>query len=116
MTKNEMRTTRIAIMIIFMLGFAQAYPNPLSMKTESRNKPDELSCSAKCGIDCVLANLFYLLCYAICVSKCHKTPTDIVSNCLSGCGLTKPIYVKSPGALDIAIHRVDSCLQECQRK
>nr|KYP32777.1 hypothetical protein KK1_046445 [Cajanus cajan] len=103
-------------MIILMLGFAQAYDNSSSMKIESRNATDELSCAAKCGVNCLIANLLYPICYAICLSKCNKAPADGVYNCLSGCGLTKPIKANTPADRDRATQQVDSCLQECQTK
>ncbi|KAL2337681.1 hypothetical protein Fmac_012127 [Flemingia macrophylla] len=90
-----------------MLGFAR------SLKIDSSIEIDKLSCPAQCGIDCVMANLLYPICFAICVAKCKKTPSSGVNNCLSSCGLTKPINVESPGVRDLAINQVNSCLQSC---
>ncbi|KAL2337682.1 hypothetical protein Fmac_012128 [Flemingia macrophylla] len=108
-----MKTNGVAIMMIIMLGFAQAYSYS---NHESDNVFDKLSCPAQCGIDCVIANLLYPVCYAICVSKCHKKSSNAVNDCLSTCGLTNPINVKSPAARDAAIHQVESCLQKCGEK
>ncbi|RDX82759.1 hypothetical protein CR513_36412, partial [Mucuna pruriens] len=70
---HVMKITGIVILIMIMLGFTQAGFNLPSMKTAPIIVPDKLTCPAQCGIDCILSNLAYPICFAICVAKCPKT-------------------------------------------
>jgi len=90
MAKNELKPIKVAVMIMIVLGFAEANYNSPSMKIEPNSATDKLSCPAQCGIDCFLANIGYPICYAICVSKCPKNPPSSLYNCITRCGINKP--------------------------
>ncbi|RDY03086.1 hypothetical protein CR513_13359, partial [Mucuna pruriens] len=122
MAKNEMKTTKVMIMIMMMimLNFAQADynssivqigPNIVSSKYISK-------CAEKCSLYCaplLLTIIGYPICLLPCNAKCPKKPTDVVDNCIIGCGLTKSIDINTD-ARGLAAYVVDSCLQKCQNK
>ncbi|CAJ1979281.1 unnamed protein product [Sphenostylis stenocarpa] len=109
-----MKTTGIVIIMMITLSLVvQAEKNYADMKMGSNISPDELTCQAKCGINCVLANLFYPICFAICVAKCPKTLTDSY-DCVTGCGVSKSITVNIDARGNV-VDVVDSCLQKCEK-
>ncbi|KAG4974426.1 hypothetical protein JHK87_031247 [Glycine soja] len=109
MGKNEMEIIGMTIMV--MLIFVQADYCYASMKTQ----PDKLTCPAQCGIDCLVANIGYPICFAICVAKCRKTATIDKYDCITGCGVNKSITVNID-AHGFVSYVEDSCLQKCQNK
>ncbi|KAG4974427.1 hypothetical protein AAZX31_11G172000 [Glycine max] len=115
MAKNELKPIKVAVMIMIVLGFAEANYNSPSMKIEPNSATDKLSCPAQCGIDCFLANIGYPICYAICVSKCPKNPPSSLYNCITRCGINKPSDINID-ARGLAATAVNSCLQECIKK
>lgn len=55
--KNEMKTTEVAIVIMIILGFIGGYDSP-SIKIESHTVfANQLSCVARCGINCIFLTL-----------------------------------------------------------
>jgi len=56
-----MKTIRVAILIVIMLGFVQI------LKTEAK-----LSCLKICLIGCVASELPYPICFAECIGKCKN--------------------------------------------
>ncbi|KOM50657.1 hypothetical protein LR48_Vigan08g148400 [Vigna angularis] len=78
MVKNEMKNVGVVVVIMMMLCFSEAA---------------ELTCRAKCGIDCLLANIAYPICFAICVAKCPKLSKE-ASECITRCGVNKFIKIK----------------------
>ncbi|KHN34756.1 hypothetical protein D0Y65_036156 [Glycine soja] len=119
MTKKEMKTTGVMIMIMIMLGFSQARYNPLFVQTRPTHVSDKLNCRDKCTLDCspLLLPPFagaFLICYFPCMKKCHNNPIDVVHSCKSDCALTKSINANSD-ARDPATDMVDSCVQECHK-
>ncbi|CAJ1979282.1 unnamed protein product [Sphenostylis stenocarpa] len=70
-----------------------------------------LTCPAKCGIHCVLANLAYPLCFALCVATCPKKSKNGLQ-CIRRCGVNKSITI-NVDARGVVTSVVDSCLQAC---
>lgn len=77
MAKSEMKSIGVVVVMMIMLGFSKAA---------------KLSCPAKCGIDCVLANLAYPICFILCVSNCPKLSKGALQ-CISHCGVNKSINI-----------------------
>ncbi|XP_028192305.1 uncharacterized protein LOC114378005 [Glycine soja] len=112
MAKKEMKSTGVTIMIMIMLGYAQANYNSPFVKIEPNNTTDKLTCPAQCGIDCFIANIAYPICFAICVAKCPKKPPLSVYNCMIGCGK----YKSTDANIDARdLSAVNACLQECEK-
>jgi len=77
MAKSEMKSIVAVVVMMIMLGFSEEA---------------KLSCPAQCGIDCVLANLAYPICFAACVAKCPKMSKGALQ-CISHCGVNKSINI-----------------------
>ncbi|RDY10492.1 hypothetical protein CR513_04974, partial [Mucuna pruriens] len=107
MTKNAVKKNIVVIMIMIMLGLAQADYPPTSRK---------LGCEAKCALLCtpLLISFFgYPVCYITCKRSCDKKNNKHTIDCITGCGLTKFIDINND-ARDLTPYVMDSCLQKCQ--
>ncbi|RZC29018.1 hypothetical protein D0Y65_000837 [Glycine soja] len=93
MTKNEMKTIGVAIMI--MLGFSQANYNSPLVKIGPNRVYDKLSCRIRCELACaplIPGGIAYIICLYVCASKCHEQSND-VDNYIIGHGSTNSINV-----------------------
>nr|KYP46879.1 hypothetical protein KK1_031525 [Cajanus cajan] len=119
MTKKEMKTTGIVIIMMIMLGIVQASDNLQDVKIEPNNRFGVLNyCSALCNVECgilIFNKRKFKRCYDKCSSGCRIMSNDVVHNCITRCGLTKSID-NNIDARDLTTFVMDSCLKDCQRK
>jgi len=80
MGKNIMKTNRVVILMMIMLGFVQI------LKTEAK-----FSCPMLCSLQRLISDKPYALCFVECVAKCEIPPN--ASKCVSSCGVSKTITV-----------------------
>jgi len=95
MTKNEMKLTGVVIMVMLVMGFVEADFNSPFVQIESNSMSSKLTCGPKCDLSCLsyaLVFILYPICVASCMKECHKTPIDIIYNCLTGCDMVKSIH------------------------
>ncbi|ESW04274.1 hypothetical protein PHAVU_011G081600 [Phaseolus vulgaris] len=102
MAKSEMKSIGVVIVMMMMLGFSEA----------DYGLSAQLTCPARCGINCLLANIAYPICFAACVAHCPKMSKDAF-HCISQCGINKSININidATGAVTKVL---DSCLQNCR--
>ncbi|RDX69274.1 hypothetical protein CR513_51631, partial [Mucuna pruriens] len=121
MAKNEMKTIGIMIMVMIMMGFAQANSSPPIVKSEPSSVSEKLNCGTKCAYECLplifspLDFLAYPICVTGCKNRCMKRSHGNAYECITSCGLTKSIDVNID-VRGLATNVVDSCLEECQNK
>nr|KYP33760.1 hypothetical protein KK1_045357 [Cajanus cajan] len=117
MAKNEIKTIKVVIMVMIMMGFAQANHNPPLPQIDPNNmlfKGD--LCSTLCTIKCAFTsftNPQYNRCIDNCIDICYKK--HVVYNCITSCGLTKSID-NNIDARGLPTHAMDSCFQKCLNK
>eukprot|EP00256_Glycine_max_P060775 XP_014629775.1 uncharacterized protein LOC106798315 [Glycine max] len=120
MSKNEMKLPGVVIMVMLVIGFAEADFNSTFVQIESNrvsSKP-RLTCGPKCELSClpyVLAFILYPICVAACMKQCRQTPIDTIYSCLSGCDAVKSLPDNNEGR-GRAAYVVDSCLDQCEDK
>ncbi|ESW04291.1 hypothetical protein PHAVU_011G082900 [Phaseolus vulgaris] len=76
-----MKTKRVAILMMIMLGFVQIL-----------NIEAKLPCPAECALACFASELPYPECFAKCIAKCNNGST-IAFNCISNCGVNKSVTI-----------------------
>ncbi|XP_020207536.1 uncharacterized protein LOC109792527 [Cajanus cajan] len=117
MTKNEMKTIRIVIIIMIMMDFVQANHNPPLAQIDQNNVLLKgTGCAILCGLKCVFTKFRrsdYEKCIADCDDKCYGK--HHVYDCFNSCSLTKSIdnNIDTRGLL---AYVMDSCFQKCQNK
>jgi len=80
----------VGVMAMVMMILALGDKSVWSMEGGSSITPMKFSCQAQCGIKCVLANIAYPICFAVCVSKC---PKQVNSVCITRCDRNKSITI-----------------------
>ncbi|KAG5006123.1 hypothetical protein GLYMA_09G055200v4 [Glycine max] len=119
MTKNQIKTTALVIMLIIIMDFAQADYNALYVQNGPTSFPSKIDCYHKCELECLplfITGAVYIGCVAACFhDKCKKKPMDVVYNCISRCALTKSTEINNDDH-DPATNVVDSCFEECQNE
>ena len=65
MVKNEMKLIGVVVMVMLVMGFAQAYFNFPFVQIESNNMPSKLTCGPKCDLSCLPYALVFIL-YPMC--------------------------------------------------
>jgi len=76
-----MKTNRVAVLIMIMLGFVQI------LEIEATKLP----CPLVCAIQCLTAEQPYPVCFLNGIAKCQLSTSD--SNCAITCGVNKTITV-----------------------
>ncbi|ESW04293.1 hypothetical protein PHAVU_011G083100 [Phaseolus vulgaris] len=99
MGKNTMKTNRVAVLMMMMLGFVQI------LETEAIGFP----CLVLCAIECIPKQP-YASCFISCISKCPSS--NSASNCARTCGVNKSITINID-ALGNITSMTDSCLDKC---
>ncbi|TKY51009.1 hypothetical protein E2542_SST22516 [Spatholobus suberectus] len=117
MAKNEMKTTRVVIVIMIVLGLSQANCNPPFVQIGPNCMFDKFNCHSKCALECAPllltpGSIAYAICVTECEEKCHKKSINVVHDCIIDCGLAKSIDINID-ARGLAANMVDSCVQEC---
>ncbi|KAK7341880.1 hypothetical protein VNO80_24821 [Phaseolus coccineus] len=100
MGKNRMKSNRVAVLMMILLGFVQI------LQIEALTLP----CPVLCAIQCLPSQQPYPLCLANCISKCQMSTS--ASNCARSCGVNKSITIHID-ALGNITNVVDSCLDKC---
>ncbi|KAG4934514.1 hypothetical protein JHK87_048516 [Glycine soja] len=114
-----MNTIGVMIMIMSMLGFAQANNyNPPFVQVESISETNRLTCPQACRVQCAaLAPVepWYDKCVKECTANC-KHNVSVAKDCFTSCALIKSININND-VRDLSTNIVmNSCLQECQNK
>jgi len=86
MRNNKMKIVGVMIMMMIL---GQGDNSVLCVEVVSNIQPTKLTCEQHCSISCILANLAYPVCLAICIAKCPDPPTA----CISACGVNKSITI-----------------------
>ncbi|KAG5052564.1 hypothetical protein JHK87_004762 [Glycine soja] len=121
MAKNEMKIIGVVIMTMILFGFSQANYNPSFEKIGPNHMSDGIVCRLRCENKCKKfliippGLIFYLICYHTCYANCHDMPIDAAHDCITSCGLTKPVDFNND-APGLATDRVNSCLVKCYKK
>ncbi|WVY89639.1 hypothetical protein V8G54_035153 [Vigna mungo] len=85
--KDKMKIKGVWVIMMIMLVLIGSDYNVLSVKIESKDVSDGLSCNAQCILECSpLAVLLpvYLLCIKDCCKKCCKNRSNVIE-CTSSC-------------------------------
>lgn len=80
MGKKTMKSHRVAILMMIILGFVQI------LESEAN-----IPCPISCGFQCLISSQPYGLCWVPCVIKCAITPAAF--DCVKGCGVNKTITI-----------------------
>ncbi|RDX99490.1 hypothetical protein CR513_17453, partial [Mucuna pruriens] len=116
MIKNEMKMIRFMIMIMIILGFAQA--DYAHVQVESNTDSSKIICRIKCAFKCESYLPFpplYSKCIDDCYAQCNKMSIGAYYDCITGCALIKSINVNI-GIRSFLGRVVDSCLQRTMTK
>ncbi|CAJ1978483.1 unnamed protein product [Sphenostylis stenocarpa] len=110
MRKAEMKSIGVMMMVMIVLGFAEA---------ELKSDSDGALCRVKCALKCAPQQPYppiYSKCIADCQSHCNSlsSASDAVNLCITGCDFIKSVAI-SIGAPDLATNWMNHCLQECKK-
>ena len=95
MLKSLIADVKILFSSSVVKDFAKVDFNSPFVQIESNSMSSKLTCGPKCDLSCLsyaLVFILYPICVASCMKECHKTPIDIIYNCLTGCDMVKSIH------------------------